>query len=409
VSETPRKTWRLKSLAGAVVVVRRRDLQSGERVIRWSEQNVEQMVYEARTDPWIWQTLLELYETVQGTAAGAGGGGEPLRRQVSRIVGAAFGRGEFVVLRPEPVFAAPSGGGPQPQAQPAPAPGPGPMTAPAERAALRETPPASSASASSVSSLRSSSSLSSSSSSSACAAQAGHFYSGAQKRLPGLVGYECSITAKATVLPCEPTATFDAFSATWTGITKADISKWCQVGFTRRRYSPNTAVNFWTKVEVNAGPAAADYYYHTHAAPAIGSNDTYRGELDPDTGKWEVYLNGTRIDQFTNAGWRNDTGDRVDYQGEVFDENSQIAGTSADHCAFSNCRFRTATRRSSSSSRSSSSARSSSSSGGPASGWNVGAWTNAGLTAANCHTTNAAKWGNTRIDGQTIEIWDKRR
>jgi len=238
-------------------------------------------------------------------------------------------------------------------------------------------------------------------------AHAGHFYSGAQKSVARLVGYECQITAKATVLPCEGTATFEAFSATWTGVTKADVSKWCQVGFTRRRYSPNTAINFWTKVEVRAGPNAADYYYHTHAAPAIGSNHTYRGELDPDTGKWEVFVDGARIDQFTNAGWINDTGDRVDYQGEVYDQNSQIAGTSGDHCSFSACRYRTATRRSSSSARSASSGASSSS--GPRSGWTVGAWTNAGLTAANCSTDEASKWGNTRVNGETLEIWDKRR
>src|SRR5207342_3611457 len=110
-----------------------------------------------------------------------------------------------------------------------------------------------------------------------------------------------------------------------------------------------------------------------------------------------VYLDGTLLDQFTNRGWVNDTGDRVDYQGEVYDENAQIAGTSGDHCSFSHCRYRTATRRSSSSAsaRSSSSTRSSSS-GAPRSGWTVGAWTNAGLVAANCNTTNAAKWGITR-------------
>jgi hypothetical protein len=380
--------------AGDVIIVRRRDLQTGERARRWSEQDVEQLVHEARHSPSIWQTLLELYDAAQPeTPPGAGGAeGDALRQRVGRVVGAAFARGDFVVIKPEPVSmgfptAAPAAASASRAATPSQLTG-GPAEAPAARA--------------SSTSARSSSSRRSSSSSSTCVARAGHFYTGASKTVARLVSYECQIVARASVLPCEGTATFDAFCATWTGITKADITKWCQIGFTRRRYSPHTEIKFWTKVEVKAGPAAADYYYASHAAPTIGTTYTYRGDLNPDTGKWEVFVDGAQVDQFTNRGWINLTGDRVDYQGEIYDENSQIAGTSGARCKFSSCRYRTASR------RSSSSGRGSSSSSGSGSNWTVGAWTNAALTAGDCTTDDAARWGNNRIDGQTLEIWDKR-
>jgi hypothetical protein len=227
-------------------------------------------------------------------------------------------------------------------------------------------------------------------------ARPGHFYSAAIKSLPRLIGYSCSITTKASLLPCEPTATFDAFCAIWTGVTKADVSKWCQIGFTRRRYSGSTTVNFWIKVEVKAGPAAADYYYHTHAAPAVGSTHKYHGELNPSSGRWDVYMDDVWIDGFTNRGWISDSGDRVDYTGEVYDENAQMSGTSADRCVFSNCQYKVAPPASASSS-----SRSSSAAPSPP-------FVNAALTNANLTNSDASKWGNRLISGTSFEIWDKR-
>lgn len=174
-------------------------------------------------------------------------------------------------------------------------------------------------------------------------------------------------------------------------MTKADVSKWCQIGFTRRRYSGSTTVNFWIKVEVKAGPAAADYYYHTHAAPAIGSTHKYAGELNSATGQWNVYMDDAWLDGFTNAGWVGDTGDRVDYTGEVYDVNTQMSGTDADRCLFSNCQYKVA------------SGAGSSSSAAP-----NPPFVNAGLTAGNMTNSDASKWGNRLLSGTSFEIWDKR-
>src|SRR6187397_358699 len=95
-------------------------------------------------------------------------------------------------------------------------------------------------------------------------------------------------------LPCEPTATFTAFSTVWVGITKADISKWAQMGITRRRTSPSAAISEYIKCETNAGPNRATDYDNTiippagfPAFPAIGTTHDYECRLNQATGLWE--------------------------------------------------------------------------------------------------------------------------
>lgn len=192
-------------------------------------------------------------------------------------------------------------------------------------------------------------------------------------------------------LPCEGTARFTAFSTVWTGITKADISKFAQIGITRRRDAGSTAVTQYLKYEVRAGPNAADY--HREQAPGFPANGTtqeYECVLDPATGRWEFFVAGVSQFTWTHVGWRNETGARVDYVGEIYDLGSQMAGTAASKCHLTACQFKQGTPTSSSSS----------------SGIAAGPYVNAGLVAGNCFVTDAAQHGFTFVSATAVDIWD---
>jgi len=260
----------------------------------------------------------------------------------------------------------------------------------------------SSSSATSSSSSRSSissSSRRSSSSSSSCAprivgGQDGRWHAGAIKSVPRLIGCKATIDTMEMRLPCEGSATFDSFSTVWTGITNHSVTKWAQIGITRRRSAGSAAIVQYRKFEVMAGPAAGDYHNsiaNDAAFPAIGTSQEYECVLTPATGRWDFFIAGANVDHFTNAGWVNGTGDRVDYTAEVYDLGSQMAGTTAQKCHITNCQFKTGTPTSSSSS----------------SGLAIGSYVDAGLVAANLTVGDASEHGVSLVSAKAIDVWDK--
>jgi hypothetical protein len=257
----------------------------------------------------------------------------------------------------------------------------------------------SSSSRASSSSSRASSSSSSrrpSSSSSSCAPRTGHWHAGAIKARTRLIGCKATIETHSMRLPCEGTATFDAFSTVWTGITKTPVNthkKWGQIGITRRRTSGVAAVVEYLKFEVSAGLARpADYYRRQEPGfPAVGTTQEYECVVNPATGRWEFFVAGVSKDTFTHAGWVNETGDRVDYTGEVFDLGSQMAGTAASKCHITACKFKQGVPTSSSSS----------------SGLAAGAYVDAGLVAANIDVTDLTEHGAAFVSATAVDIWDK--
>ncbi|MEP7343637.1 MAG: hypothetical protein ABI877_00160 [Gemmatimonadaceae bacterium] len=262
--------------------------------------------------------------------------------------------------------------------------------------AIEETPSSSSAVSASSSSLRSSSSSSKSSlsSSSSCGPRitgGPRWYSGVTKDVARLIGCKAKIDTFQMRVACEGTATYNAFTTVWTGITKADVSKWGQIGITRRRTSGVAAVVQYIKCEVKAGPSAADY--HLEQAPGFPANGTtqeYECVLDPATGNWEFFVAGVSKFNFKRPGWVNDTGDRVDYNAEIFDLGSQMPGTAANKCHITGCQLKFGTPTSSSSSSSLA----------------VGAYVPAGLVAANVTVSDNTEHGCDLVSATAIDIWD---
>jgi hypothetical protein len=194
-------------------------------------------------------------------------------------------------------------------------------------------------------------------------------------------------------LPCEGSATFDAFSTVWIGIMKpaTGYMKWGQVGITRRRNAGSANVTQYRKYEIKAGPNAADYHLEQQPGfPAVGTNQAYECVVDPATGRWNFNA-GPGAFTWQHAGWIGESGIRVDFNAEVYDLGSQMPGTSANKCKIANCQYKQGTPTSSSSS----------------SGLISGAYVNAALVAANVSVTAAAEHGADFVSGTEVHIWDR--
>lgn len=242
-------------------------------------------------------------------------------------------------------------------------------------------------------SAQSSSSLSSSLSCAPRIVPHDYWYAGALKNVPLLLGSKATIDTFAMNLPCEGSATYTAFSTVWTGITNAGITKWGQIGITRRRTAGSAAVVQYLKYEVMAGPNPADYHNSIHNDPdfpAIGTTQEYECVVDPATGRWDFFVGGVAKDNFTNAGWKNQSGDRVDFTAEIYDLGSQMTGTVGAKCNITGCQYKTGSAFSSSSS----------------SGLVAGGYVSAGLAAGNINVTDATEHGCDLVSADAIRVWD---
>lgn len=269
------------------------------------------------------------------------------------------------------------------------------LPAPATSSSSRSSSSSRRSSSSSASRRSSSSSSRRSSSSSSCApriAGGPRWYAGVNKSVPRLIGCKATIDTMAMRLPCEPHATFTAFSTVWAGVVKGANAKWGQVGITRRRTAGSAAVHEYLKFEIKAGAAAADYHLEKAPGfPAIGTTQEYECVVDPATGQWEFFVAGVSKFTWTHAGWINETADRINFIGEAYDLGSQLPGTSGSKCHITGCRMKQGTPTSSSSS----------------SRIAAGPYVSAGLVAANVLVTDTAEHGCDVVSATAIDIWDK--
>ncbi len=219
---------------------------------------------------------------------------------------------------------------------------------------------------------------------------------GASKNVANLVGFSARIATRAARLPCEPHATFLAFSTTWVGVVKnTGTRKWAQMGYTYDRVSGVAAVTFQRYTEVMAGPTRATDYRITFfpgPAPAASGAHVYKGEVVQPavssssssssgaaaTGTWNFYYDGVLLDSWSHVGWANDVADRVDYNTEVLDAKSQVPGTNANRCLFDQCQYKV----------------------------RGGNFVNAGLVDGNLRSTNPTEHTFNYINGTSFEIWD---
>lgn len=224
-----------------------------------------------------------------------------------------------------------------------------------------------------------------------CAADPPRFYNGARKTAPAgerLIGFSAKITTRPTTLPCEPVATFVAFSRAWTGISEADSfggepARWAQMGYLRFREEGKSDARDAIYVE-----SVADYSVQStdptvvemriFRPPAAGQH-IYEGQLDQGSGEWVFTYDGTRLHAWTHEKWKGGAGRRAEYTAEIYDRTSQMVGTAAEPCRFEACKYRVV--------------------GGTG-------FTDAGLERGDLKSDDDAEWGNRFVDATTIEVWD---
>jgi hypothetical protein len=122
-----------------------------------------------------------------------------------------------------------------------------------------------------------------------------------------------------------------------------------------------------------------NYLREYGATPSEGSTHTYRCELNKSTGQWAYYSDTSSWKTFTDAYWQNKLCDVVDYSGEIYNEEDDMAGTSGDKCNFTNCQYRR----------------------------DGQAWQVAGITANDVSSSDSSEWGVERVSSSAINIWDK--
>lgn len=183
---------------------------------------------------------------------------------------------------------------------------------------------------------------SSSSSSSGCKeSEKKNFYAGGQRNVATLQGAYAKISTNETVLNCEPNGTFADDSFAWVGVTKtsgSSVPKWAQTGYVRFRTEGSKTIHKNKYWEVKAGPNAADYKITVDGFPGIGLHD-YECDLNDSTGNWTFFYDGTPWGNWTHNGWKNESGNRADYTGEIHHKLTQMPGKPSDKCNYRSCKF----------------------------------------------------------------------
>ena len=206
----------------------------------------------------------------------------------------------------------------------------------------------------------------------------GYKYAYAVKADTDLVGVSAIIETRYGQLYGEPKHKCYAHHVVYASVG-SDLStgtKWAQTGWGSERNNGSTNVVKYRYAETKGDAYSVNY--DTANAPAEGSTHTYACELIPATGRWEFRFDGTNWQQYVDGYWTNHMGNVIQYNGEIFNREDDMPGTSADKFRFQQCQRKT----------------------------NGGSFTNANLTAGDVLTDDATEWGASHIDGTTFEIWD---
>lgn len=197
----------------------------------------------------------------------------------------------------------------------------------------------------------------------------------------GVTGAKATITTHNVKLRCEPFSTFATFSAVWVGPNQTNNAKWAQTGYGYERAAGSTTRNparTGRYIEVRYGPGANDVYFAGGAIPAAGPHE-YRVELDVNTGTWVAYYDGAAWlgSTFQHNNWKCQAAQDVQWVGEIYVLETDMVGTAANKCVFTNCEYRCS-----------------------------GGYFPAGIQAANMISTNRAQWDYDYVSGTSIRIWD---
>ncbi len=120
--------------------------------------------------------------------------------------------------------------------------------------------------------------------------------------------------------------------------------------------------------------------YDSANAPAEGSTHTYQCDLDKSNGKWTFSYDGTKWQTYADNGWKNKTGDDMQYNGEIYNKEDDMPGTSANKCSFTECQYREQGK----------------------------AYQDAGFAVGDIKSDDASEWGVERVSSKAFNIWDKK-
>lgn len=214
-----------------------------------------------------------------------------------------------------------------------------------------------------------------------CTCTLGRKYAGAYMRVADIVGIKARIRTRYPRLCCEGVecGKSDAFSTAYAGIADfGAVTKWAQVGFTRRRNEGSTTIIQYRKAEVQG--ETYNLMTDTKHAPAEGATHEHRCELDRETGAWSFYDDGELWHTYADAAWEGAAGSSASWTGEVLNREDDMPGTEGDKCVFTECQYRA---------------------GG-------GEYQDAGIEESHLGNDDSDELGVERVSGTAINIWDRR-
>jgi hypothetical protein len=176
----------------------------------------------------------------------------------------------------------------------------------------------------------------------------------------------------------EGCSTAHALHCTYVNISDSNGGsvKWAQTGFGRERNYGSTAIATDQYAEVNGNT----YHIRKVPGPADGSVHEYRFGLNPATGRWTFFFDGTNWHTHSDPFWNGKRGDSVQWTGEIHNTDDDMSGTSGNKCNFTECQYRVR---------------------GPL------VYKNAGIPAGGPSTDDASKWGAEQVSATALNIWDK--
>lgn len=194
-----------------------------------------------------------------------------------------------------------------------------------------------------------------------------------------LIGVKANIKTRYGKLCGEPSSSAFASSRAFTDVSnETGAVKWAQTGFLRMRNAGSTTIAQYRYAEMQGDQPQPQKIFDAQNAPAEGTTNEYKCDLDRTTGTWSFFYAGTVWKSFQDDFWKNATGTTVQWTGEIYNKEDDMPGTEANKCNFSACRY------------------------------NVdGIYQDAGLVPANVASNDPNEWGAEWVSGTAFNIWDK--
>ena len=168
----------------------------------------------------------------------------------------------------------------------------------------------------------------------------GRYYATGHKSVTDPIGVRAKIKARYGKVCCEDEgcSTLDSYNVVYANVSheKGKLI-WAQTGFGRERQPGTTTINKYRYAEMNG--SAYKVNYDTANAPGEGSVSLYQCELNMATGTWTYSQDGADWQKYTDNAWKNQTGNSIQYTGEIIDKEDDMAGTAGDKCEITECQY----------------------------------------------------------------------